>query len=190
MKRPVVVIVGALLGVGALALVLWWLVLQNEAAPTPHPSSEPSVSPTITVSPSPSPSKSLSPTPTPTEGDPGPTAEPTDEPFNPAASSTIPGASAVLTLANWDASAGTVLVGGFVSGVMEDGGTCLFTVTASDTSDTRSVQTQGAFNVDSTTCGSHDVEVPNSQTGQFRVRLVYSNSAGTAMSDAITVETK
>lgn len=188
MKRPVVVTVGVLLGVGALALALWWLLMREEATLAPAPSNEPSTSPTVTVSVTPTETEEPTPTPSDTTAEPDP--QPTQAAPDLAARSNIPGASAILTLASWDANTRTVLVGGFISGVIEDGGKCRFIVTAADTGAERSVESVGAFNVDSTTCGSHDVELPSSQNGQIQVRLVYSNNTGTAMSEVITVETK
>jgi hypothetical protein len=103
-------------------------------------------------------------------------------------SSTIPGASAVVTLASLDPQSGTVVVGGFVTGVLEDGGTCVFTVLANDTGEAREVRTEGAMNVDSTTCGSRELEKPHSPTDDYSVTLEYTSSLGAARSAAVVVE--
>lgn len=102
--------------------------------------------------------------------------------------STITGASSVVTLASLDPQAGTIVVGGFVTGVLEDGGACVFTVLANDTGDTREVRTEGAVNVDSTTCGSRELEKPHSPTNDYSVTLEYTSSLGTARSAAVVVE--
>jgi hypothetical protein len=100
----------------------------------------------------------------------------------------IPGAAAVVTLGTYDASKAVVVVGGFVSGVKEDGGTCTFTVTATDTGASASLKSTGAFNVDSTTCGSHEIGAPKSKTGAYSVTLKYSNAVGAVTSSPVPVE--
>jgi cytoskeletal protein RodZ len=182
MKRQVGIVVGALLALAAVVAIVVWLVTRDTDAAPESPSTSPSVE-----SPSPTPSATdddVSPSPSPSDN--GPSPDPDDDPVDEGASSTIPGASAVLTLATWDA--GSVLVGGFVTGVMEDGGACVFTVTAVDTGAVTSYETQGSLNVDSTTCGSHQLEAPTSQTGEYRVRMMYTNSTGKATSESTTLE--
>ncbi len=71
---------------------------------------------------------------------------------------------------------------------MEDGGTCTFTVTAQDTGATTTFESTGAFNVDSTTCGSHEVGAPASKTGAYSVTLDYSNATGAVKSSPVPVE--
>ncbi|MCB2413604.1 hypothetical protein LGT39_12195 [Demequina sp. TTPB684] len=105
-----------------------------------------------------------------------------------AASSTIPGATVVITIATISGEPASILVGGFVSGIAEDGGQCRFVVTATDTGETASVEVPGSLNVDSTTCGSHEVFPPGSAAGEYTVRLEYSNDIGAASSAVFPVE--
>lgn len=71
---------------------------------------------------------------------------------------------------------------------MEDGGTCTFVVTATDTGASTSLESSGAFNVDSTSCGSHEVGAPESKTGAYSVTLTYANDVGAVTSSPVPVE--
>lgn len=177
---------GTLLVILAVVAIALWLSTRGTDAPEESPSTSPSVESTAST-PTPTPTETDGEvSPTPSESEDGSSPDAGDESQDEGASSTIPGASAVLTLATWDA--GRVLVGGFVTGVMEDGGACLFTVAAVDTGAVMSAETQGVMNVDSTSCGSHQVEAPTSQTGEYRVRMVYTNSTGKATSESTNLE--
>lgn len=177
-KRPLI-IVAIVLAVGLLAAAVYAAVssdadTQIDESPSPsatavsdQPSATPSASPST---PSPSPSVTAS-----------TTSEPPNVP-------TIPGAAAVVTLATWQSEPDVLLVGGFVSGVIEDGGVCKFTVSASDTGAVSSVEATGVVNVDSTSCGSHEVAAPTSQSGEFSVTMSYTNEVGTVSSSPRQVD--
>lgn len=170
----------ALLVIGA--LVAAWAMLANrtpnvDGAPTPSVTA--TASHVATPTPTPSPTQSETPQPSHATSDPDPAS-----PSQPV----IPGAAAVVTLASLDSSKAVVVVGGFVSGVMEDGGTCTFTVTAADTGASVTFKSTGAFNVDSTTCGSHDVGAPASKSGAYSVTLEYTNAVGAVTSSPVSVE--
>lgn len=181
MKRPVVIAVAvAVVAVGVLVATVSWLSgRSDEPAPAASPSSSAEVSVTAPVDVSP-PVDEDAPNPPADEG--APPGEPHE------ATSTIPGAVAVVTLAVWDARGGVVLVGGFVSGIAEDGGTCRFTVSAMDTGDVKTIEVSAAMNVDTTTCGSHEVGAPASQTAEYTVKMEYTNAIGSASSSPIPVE--
>lgn len=166
----------ALIGVASLLLTS----CTNTAGNEPNESDSASVTPTVTAS---------SPSPAPTDA--------TDEPVSPSepvpttgapepSEPTIPGASAALTLATVDGSTGDILVGGFVSGVLEDGGACTFTVTAKTGGASALAETVGSGNVDSTTCGSAVVEPP--AAGPWTVVLTYKNSQGSVSSTPVDVD--
>ena len=186
--------VTALAVVGALVVALIAMGNRNDKTdevPTVGATVLPSSEPTGGVTPSAAPA---SPSATPTAPSPTPSVPPVTPPAEPgetpAAPSTpvIPGAVAVVTLASYDAGAGVVTVGGFVSGLMEDGGACTFTVTAADTGATATFDTAGSMNVDSTTCGSHEIGAPNSSSKSFSVTLTYVNGVGAVTSSTTPVE--
>lgn len=184
MKRQLGVAIGLVLAVGLIVVALVWLAGRDKSAESASPTASvsatsPEVTPSATATLHPDTSPVATPSPT--------TGTTTDAPTD-SASSTIPGATAVLTIASLDTNSGMAFVGGFVSGVIEDGGVCLFTVTAVDTGASWSIERQGAMNVDTTTCGSHEVEVPSSQSEQFRVKMVYTNDQGSAVSETLTLE--
>ena len=101
---------------------------------------------------------------------------------------TLPGVAAVVTIAQYDAATAQVLVGGFVSGVIEDGGTCTFVVTVADSDKSSTFQVAATANVDSTTCGSHSVGAPVAGAGEYYVMMEYSNQSGTVKSPLTPVE--
>lgn len=98
---------------------------------------------------------------------------------------TLTGASSIVSLATKDPSGGGILVGGYVTGVLEDGGECTFTVTPSTGEAALVARTTGTADVDSTSCGSTTVAL--SHTGTFQVVLTYSNGDGQTSSPAVSV---
>jgi len=117
-----------------------------------------------------------------------PAGIPTVEPTSPA--SVAPGSttdmSARLTIVNFDTASSGLLVGGFVSGVIESGGDCQFVVTRDDGSE-YIVRTVGVENVSSTSCGSTLVPAEAVPSGNYVVELRYGSGRGEAWSDAIPV---
>jgi|GEM_PF-1658759 len=91
-----------------------------------------------------------------------------------------------LTIATYDTSAGGWLVGGFVSGVVEDGGECMFTVTGADGSEFVA-QTVGVENVGTTSCGSTAIPAADVPSGEYSIVLRYVSDRGEARSDAVSV---
>jgi len=178
----VIVTIVALVVAGAIAVAMATLSNRTpvaKATPTPSVSPSPSVEATATMT--------IAPSATISEAPRSPTATPHPD-HSSLSQPVIPGAAAVVTLASYDTSTAGVMVGGFVSGVMEDGGTCTFTVTATDTGASATLESTGALNVDSTTCGSHEIGAPTSKSGAYSVTLKYSNAVGAVTSSPVPVE--
>ncbi len=96
-------------------------------------------------------------------------------------------ASSTITLATVDPDTGGLLVGGYVSGVMEDGGDCQYVITSSG-GESFTVFKDGVENNGSTSCGSTTVAKSRVPTGSYTVRLRYVNDNGEVASDAIKVD--
>lgn len=95
-------------------------------------------------------------------------------------------ASAQITLATVDAQTGDLLVGGFVNGVIEDGGDCQYILTAGD-GESVTIHTTGVENNGSTSCGSTTVAKSRIPSGSFTVVLRYVSDKGEAESEAVKV---
>ncbi len=149
------------------------------ASPTvsisPSVSSSPSASPTPTVAPS------EQPTPTPTTSPPRPNPEPT--PAKPQLDAT-----ATVSIATVDPSTGNLIVGGYVTGVFEDGGTCIFTVAPATGGIPLVATTTGLRNIDSTSCGSTSFTPDRFGAGTYSVVLGYQNSKGSTASTPVSME--
>jgi len=131
-----------------------------------------------TASPSPSPSPSAATTDEP--GDSPDTSAPAPVPSLPAVAS--------LTRATIDPNTGDLLLGGFVDGIFEDGGDCIYTITGSAGGAPLSVQTTGVANVDTTSCGSTYIPRDQLRVGTYTVVLTYQNDRGATTSDPMTVK--
>ena len=113
-----------------------------------------------------------------------PTAEP-----SPAAmpDPTTLDASAIITLATEDPDSGGLLVGGYVSGVVEDGGDCQYVI-APSAGESFTVYKDGVENNGSTSCGSVTVAKSRAPAGSYSVHLLYVNDHGEVSSEAVEVE--
>lgn len=109
-----------------------------------------------------------------------PTDEPTDEPGGSASF------TAHITLATADPDSGGLLVGGFVSGVSQDGGACQFVITPSSGAGI-TVDSVGVENGSTTSCGSQVVPRASVPPGEYSVVLKYSNGGVTATSESVKV---
>jgi hypothetical protein len=91
----------------------------------------------------------------------------------------------VVTYADWDAGADVIEVSGFVSGVVEDGGTCRLTAEGKGT--TASAESTGMADASTTSCGS--VLLPGDQlsAGTWKVVLSYESATSSGSSDPTTV---
>lgn len=95
-------------------------------------------------------------------------------------------ASARITIATVDTQTGGLVVGGYVSGVVEDGGDCEYVATASSGSAV-SVHTVGVENSSTTSCGSTTVDPSLVPPDSYTVVLRYTNASGQVASDAVEV---
>lgn len=155
-------------------------VMSACSVPTPSTPAEPSGDAVVSATPLPTDSPTFEPTLPPGV----PTVEPSvlEQP-----TSGLAGASALITIATKDPDTGGLLVGGYVTGVMEDGGECHFVVTAAS-GEVVDLLKSGVENNGSTSCGSATVPLSQLGTGPFTVVMRYVNSLGEVASEAVEVE--
>lgn len=139
-------------------------------AVSPEASLETSATPAVTVTSSPSPS-----TVAPSLGPTGPESGELE-------------ALALISIASVNFLTGDVVVGGYVSGVVESGGRCVYDIVNSAAQKVVTVETIGTANADSTSCGSEDIPAGKFATGQYLVTLTYSNAVGSASSVPTVLE--
>jgi len=113
-----------------------------------------------------------------------PTAKPS--PASTPAPTTL-NASVLITLATVDPDTGGMLLGGYVSGVTEDGGDCQYVVTNAS-GDSMTIHKDGVANNGSTSCGSTTVSRSSAPAGSYTVILRYTNDIGQVESDAVEVD--
>lgn len=151
--------------------------------------------PAIQTAQTPSPSVSVSttppetPSPTVSIASPSPSLSP-DTPTEPSANPAEPGrldAVALMSLAGTDASTGNVVLGGFVVGVVESGGSCIYALTRAGVEAVQRT-TEGTSNVDNTSCGSVDIPATGLASGTYDATLTYENSQGRTTSEPLSVE--
>jgi hypothetical protein len=96
----------------------------------------------------------------------------------------------VVTQAGWAASGQGVEVVGFVTGVVEDGGTCRVTLTRGDQS--FSAEREGSADATTTACGSLEVGDARMDVGEWQAVLSYESddSAGSSAPVAVLVPTR
>lgn len=95
-------------------------------------------------------------------------------------------ASVLITLATVDPDSGGLLLGGYVSGVVEDGGDCQYVITPNN-GDSMTIHKDGVENNGSTSCGSTTVAKSLVPAGTYTVILRYANDAGQVSSEAVEV---
>ena len=154
----------------ATVLMIGAVTLAGGCSSSPNPAVTTRVT-TVTVTHSPSPSAEDIPTSSASPDEP-PTSFPLD---------------AVMSLASVAIDASVVTVGGYVTGVVEDGGVCTYTLQAINT-ETVSVATSGLANVTLTSCGSVDVSLSEIPRGSYEVRLTYTSAAGSVTSEPLPLE--
>lgn len=98
-------------------------------------------------------------------------------------SSTVP---VVVTHSGWNASLKKVMVGGYVSGVIESGGTCTLTLTRAGVH----VTTSGPARPDAATTACGGLTVPGSSLtpGTWKAVLSYASKASTGTSSAVDID--
>ncbi len=101
-----------------------------------------------------------------------------------------PGAtSVVLTFADWDAAAAEVQAWGYVSPVVEEGGTCTLELTADGGDDADVVVTSaGVADATTTVCGGLTVPDEDLAPGSWTAVLRYESAAVSGESEPVTVE--
>ena len=116
-----------------------------------------------------------------TDGTAAPTEEPaaTDGPRP-------PGTDVVLSTLSWDEAQGVVVGGGYVSPVIEDGGTC--TLRFDDGADVVIASVEGLADASSTVCGGLRTAPGELAPGRWTVILDYRSATTEGRSEPITVE--
>jgi hypothetical protein len=92
-----------------------------------------------------------------------------------------------MSLAGTDSTTGTVVLGGFVIGVVESGGNCTFTLLRGS-SEVLARTTTGQSNSDNTSCGSVEIARADVPNGSYTATLTYANSSGRTTSEPMPVE--
>ena len=113
-------------------------------------------------------------------GSPSPTTEPAASP------PPTPSLEAVITVASVDVDGLHATVSGYVSGVIEDGGTCTFVLTgpAGEVSE----ETTGIADRATTSCGAASIPIEALGSGTWSVRLGYRSETSDAVSEDTTLE--
>ena len=96
--------------------------------------------------------------------------------------------TAVVSIAAVDVDGEHVTVGGFVTGLAEDGGSCLFILTSEITNARVDASTTGIENVTTTSCGSTQVAVADLSRGPWQVVLEYRSDQLETTSEPLAVE--
>jgi hypothetical protein len=157
--------------VGLVGLTGWWVAgrgpaenaADGSAARTPAPSASPS----------------------------GRTAEasipPVDEvAVDPPAETAGGNVGVVLSYVGWEQSSDAVEAGGFVSGVVEGGGTCRLTLTRGERSAV--AETQGEADASTTVCGAIVVPGQELSEGTWKAVLSYESATASGVSAPVDVE--
>jgi hypothetical protein len=124
------------------------------------------------------------PTPSPVADDGEVATDPDHEPSPEAGGGGAVDVQVVTSFAGWDEVSGTVIAGGYVTGVVEDGGTC--TLTLSRGGRDVVVETSGLADASTTACGG--LEVAGSSLGGGRWSAVLSYRSGAAAGTAEPVQ--
>jgi len=175
------------LGVACVGIVA---MLATSSCSGPDPQLDPSITTSPSAVSSPTPSATATPSATPNSPSPTPSVEPGDtgQTSSPPSVPTLKGASAQVSLATVDPSTGGLLVGGFVTGVFEDGGECTFSATPTSSGASQFVFTTGIANVDSTSCGTALIDSQKITRGTYEVVLTYRNHDGQVVSAPASVD--
>ena len=105
-----------------------------------------------------------------------------DEPA-PAAGGTV---GVALNFADWEESSGAAEISGFVSGVVENGGTCRFTLTRGQQSVV--AESRGQADATTTVCPSVSVTGDQLTAGTWTAALSYDSGTSTGVSAPVGVE--
>lgn len=91
-----------------------------------------------------------------------------------------------VTFWGWDDDAQVVEVGGFVSGVVESGGSCLLTL--SHDGRTVTVEAEGRPDATTTSCGALTVDGDRLEPGTWTAVLTYSSATSSGAADEREIE--
>ena len=91
-----------------------------------------------------------------------------------------------VTFYGWQADERQVLVGGYVAGIVEDGGTCTLTLTQGGTTVTE--QVQATADASSTACGAITVSGDRLAGGTWQAVLSYASGSHAGAAPAVPVE--
>lgn len=95
-----------------------------------------------------------------------------------------------VNISTWTQKDGSIEVNGYVSGVVEDGGTCTLTL-VSATNGKRVTTTRTAIaNATNTSCGVNSIPLSNLFAGNWMATLSYSSTTSTGQSTATPIEVK
>jgi len=97
-------------------------------------------------------------------------------------------ASAVITIAAVSSLDGTVIFGGYVTGLVESSGACTFNVTDASGSSVAVATSTGVANSGTTSCGSPALSAGTIESGAYSVTLTYSNDRGSTTSDPVELD--
>jgi hypothetical protein len=123
-----------------------------------------------------------------------------DQTSNPSSAPTVPATAspesvapggkiaAVMTIAAVDTNGENVSVSGYVSGIVEDDGTCDFVVANAATGKSVDIAGTGISNARTTSCGTSQEPIASFTRGSWTVTLHYKSTAATVVSTPINLE--
>ncbi len=102
--------------------------------------------------------------------------------------SATPLISAQMTIAGVDVDGAHVSVSGYVTGIIENGGTCAYVATEVSSGNAVTIPGSGISNVQNTSCGTSQEPIATFNKGSWTVVLHYSSPAADVTSPAIKME--
>lgn len=85
------------------------------------------------------------------------------------------GPELVVTFAEFDAAARSIVAGASVQGLVEEGGTCVLSVSPATGGGALTVERTAEAGPSSTDCGALEVPLPDEATGTWRVEVAYAS---------------
>ncbi|MDQ1581480.1 MAG: hypothetical protein QOD05_2255 [Microbacteriaceae bacterium] len=107
---------------------------------------------------------------------------------SPPASATPDPVGAVVSIAGVDLDGKNVSVSGYVSGVIQDGGSCEFVLTPKSGTAAVTIPNTGIQNVMNTSCGTVQSPISNFARGSWSVVLKYTSGKTSVTSGAVDME--
>lgn len=112
--------------------------------------------------------------------------DPDPEPSSGSDTGVVPDVEVVTSYAGWDATSGDVAAAGYVTGVVEDGGTC--TLTLSRSGQEVVVEAPGLADASTTACGGLEVAGTALAPGQWSAVLAYRSDAASGTAEPVRVD--